>query len=594
MRVRNLLWSLFGVVALSACSSESEVWEGGTPDVGGESRFMAVEVMNPSAAGLMGVKPRAGEQNDGGNEKGSAAENKINSLRFYFFDNAGNPVTVNGGVNHVTASSITEEGDAMDNVELKLKAVLVINTKQGDNANVNTMLAVANYENANLGAGSLSLEELQKKAEAYVASENENFLMTSSSYAGVDGPVTVATVKPENLCTSENAALDSPVKIYIERLVAKTRLSTEWIPGVEKLPVTYKDRSYEAVALKDKNDQAIMVGGKQVYAIFTGWNVTGTADKSRLLKKVNTTAAWNLGWTWNHADAFRSYWAMNPEEVNLGHVSYNQADVALGGSAYCYENAADDFTSGTKSGYEPASQISNRTQALIAAVLVTVGEDGKTALPISLAKWAGSDYTEEQVLAAMCAQVTSEIFYETTEGEPSAENPRTFASIDPSHVKLVSGQDAGMADDDSEDSKRYLSYLKLTEDAAGIQFYTAAVKSATNDAEIEKAKYADAVAVNAKLSQVPGAKVWQDGKTYYYTDLRHFLRGEDATKGLYGVVRNHIYEVKINSVKGLGTPVLNPEEAIIPQKPKDDDTFIAAQVNVLSWRVVKNDVSLEW
>ncbi len=151
-----------------------------------------------------------------------------------------------------------------------------------------------------------------------------------------------------------------------------------------------------------------------------------------------------------------------------------------------------------------------------------------------------------------------------------------------------------MADDDSEDSKRYLSYLKLTEDAARIQFYTAAVKSATNDAEIEKAKYADAVAVNAKLSQVPGAKVWQDGKTYYYTDLRHFLRGEDATKGLYGVVRNHIYEVKINSVKGLGTPVLNPEEAIIPQKPKDDDTFIAAQVNVLSWRVVKNDVSLEW
>lgn len=592
MRVRNLLWSLFGVVALSACSSESEVFEGGNPDAGGESRFMAVEVMNPAATGLKGVKSRAGEQNDGGYEKGQVAENKINSLRFYFFDNAGNPVTVNGGVNHVTASSIEEDGAEMDNVELKLRAVLVINTKQGDNANVNTMLAVANYEKANLGGGSLSLADLQGKAEAYVASGENNFLMTSSSYAGADGPVTVAAVKPENLCTSESEALASPVKIYIERLVAKTRLSMEWAAGMTTKPVTYNGKAYEALALKDKDNNAITVGGKQVYAVFTGWNVTGTADKSRLLKKVNTTGAWNLGWAWNHSDAFRSYWAMNPDGgLALGHVSYNEADVAIGDSAYCYENAADNFVSGTKSGYAPATQISNRTQALIAAVLVTLGEDGKTAVPVSLAKWAGSDYTVEQVKTAMYNQVVSELFYETTEGEPSAENPRTFASVTLSQVELVSGEDAGMADDDSEDSKRYLSYLKLTKTAESVQFYTAAVKSATTDAQIEAAKM-NAATVNAKLAQVPGAKVWQDGMTYYYTDLRHL--GTEAEKGLYGVVRNHIYEVKINSVKGLGTPVLNPDEVIIPQKPKDDDTFIAAQVNVLSWRVVKNDVSLEW
>lgn len=593
MRVRNLLWSLFGVVALSACSSESEVFEGGSPDAGGESRFMAVEVMNPSATGLMGVKSRAGEANDGGYEKGSAAENKISSLRFYFFDNEGNAVTVNGGVNYVTASSIQEDGDDMDNVELKLKAVLVINTKQGDNANVNTMLAVANYENANLGTGSLSLKDLQDKAEAYAASTDNNFLMTSSSYAGVDGPVTVATVKPENLCTSEAAALGSPVRIYIERLVAKTRLNMAWGEGMRTKTLSYNGEEYEALELKDKEDKAITVDGKQVYAVFTGWNLTGTADKSRLIKKVNTTAAWDLGWAWNHADAFRSYWAMNPDGgLNLGHVSYAGANIAIGGSAYCYENAADDFAAGTKSGYDPAAGISNRTQALIAAVLVTVGEDGRTAQPVSLAKWAGSEFTVEQVKTAMYNQVISEIFYETTEGEASEANPRKFSSIQLSHVELVSGEDAKEADDETENSKRYLSYLQLAEAAAkGVQFYTAAVRSAATDAEIDAAKM-DAKAVNRKLAQVPGAKVWEGGMTYYYTDLRHL--GKDAEKGMYGVVRNHIYEVKINSVKGLGTPVLKPSEIIIPQKPSDDETFIAAQVNVLSWRVVKNDVSLEW
>ena len=159
-------------------------------------------------------------------------------------------------------------------------------------------------------------------------------------------------------------------------------------------------------------------------------------------------------------------------------------------------------------------------------------------------------------------------------------------------MELVSGEDAEEADDKTENSKRYLSYLQLTEAAAkGVQFYTAAVRSAATEAEIDAAKM-DVKAVNGKLAQVPGAKVWEGGMTYYYTDLRHL--GKDAEKGMYGVVRNHIYEVKINSVKGLGTPVLNPAEIIIPQKPSDDETFIAAQVNVLSWRVVKNDVSLEW
>ena len=59
------------------------------------------------------------------------------------------------------------------------------------------------------------------------------------------------------------------------------------------------------------------------------------------------------------------------------------------------ENAADNFDNGTKSAYNPDAQVCNRTQAIIAAVLVTV--DGSQASPIDLAKWAGRDYTEDSV-----------------------------------------------------------------------------------------------------------------------------------------------------------------------------------------------------
>ena len=60
-------------------------------------------------------------------------------------------------------------------------------------------------------------------------------------------------------------------------------------------------------------------------------------------------------------------------------------------------------------------------------------------------------------------------------------------------------------------------------------------------------------------------------------------------------MRNHIYDANITKLTGLGTPVYNPDEIIYPEKPIDDEeTFIAAQINILSWRIVKNDVELDW
>lgn len=63
--------------------------------------------------------------------------------------------------------------------------------------------------------------------------------------------------------------------------------------------------------------------------------------------------------------------------------------------------------------------------------------------------------------------------------------------------------------------------------------------------------------------------------------------------GAYGVVRNHSYQVVINSVTGLGTPVYNPDDVIDPEQPKDEESYLAARIKVLSWRVVKSTVDLK-
>lgn len=557
---RSVLY-LFGMLALGACS-ESEIPDTKGPEEGG-GRFLTVGIAGAGAT-------RAGADDY---EAGSESENEIGSLRFYFFDSGGGPIYAHPTErkNYIDCTDIVP-GKASDtpNVSHTLQTTVMVNSGY---SRIGSLAAVANFEAADLGTASLSLAELCAKVGSY--GDDDAFIMTSSSYAGTDGPICTTAVLPENLCDTETEAAANPVTVYLERVVAKARLKTAW--NTDKVTVlngvTYDHGTHTAVALKDSDGKPVTAGGKQVCAILTGWSVTGRADKSYLFKKVNTESAWTLGWSWNQPLLFRSYWAANPAGVTLGHISYNEIGSAIDGNSivYCAENAADNFAGGTKKAYDPDSEVSNRTQAIIAAVLVTV--DGSSASPVSLARWAGTDYTEESVKTAMLNTVAGRVCIKEGAG---------FASLGPEHVQLVTASQAGMADDKSENSPRYLSYLQLTDAARTLQFCSADTAHTALTAE----------AVGAILLEMPGAQVWKSGMTYYYTDIRH--SGLHEEKGLYGVVRNHVYDIGIQSVAGLGTPVWDPDETIVPQRPDNDETYIAATVNILSWRTVNNDVDLVW
>ena len=88
-------------------------------------------------------------------------------------------------------------------------------------------------------------------------------------------------------------------------------------------------------------------------------------------------------------------------------------------------------------------------------------------------------------------------------------------------------------------------------------------------------------------------KFWNDGMAYWYVNIEHF--GTDAAgNALNGIVRNHVYDLSLNSLKGLGVPVFDPDREIIPDIPVDEDGFyIAARINILKWKVVSQDVNFE-
>ena len=58
-----------------------------------------------------------------------------------------------------------------------------------------------------------------------------------------------------------------------------------------------------------------------------------------------------------------------------------------------------------------------------------------------------------------------------------------------------------------------------------------------------------------------------------------------SRRGDFGVVRNHVYTLKVNKITGLGVGLNSPDQPIVP--PMDPDNYyIAARLNILAWRVV--------
>ena len=100
------------------------------------------------------------------------------------------------------------------------------------------------------------------------------------------------------------------------------------------------------------------------------------------------------------------------------------------------------------------------------------------------------------------------------------------------------------------------------------------------------------------INSVGTAKHYINGKMYYDIPIRHMAPKQDGTPhlyniGSYGVVRNHWYNVTINSISKPGTPVDDPTIPIIPSDdPEDDASVIAFEIYIIPWHVVDWGVEL--
>ena len=96
-------------------------------------------------------------------------------------------------------------------------------------------------------------------------------------------------------------------------------------------------------------------------------------------------------------------------------------------------------------------------------------------------------------------------------------------------------------------------------------------------------------------SNIQPAVLYTNGETFYYVDIKHL--GAPTSLGEYGVVRNHIYDVLINTIGGYGSPIYVGTSNLItpqyPETPEEEESFVAAQINILSWRLVNQEVDIQ-
>lgn len=308
--------------------------------------------------------------------------------------------------------------------------------------------------------------------------------------------------------------------------------------------VAAKITSTASGATADKFEVGVTANGDKVYAKIMGWGIAKENTKANLIKVIEPT--WTeatIGFNWNDANFYRSYWETTP----------NNDGTYKSWTAYTTTKIGDVYYTAPNTSYAET----NRPIYVAAAQLVDANGN---ALEIS--KYKGVQYLSETDVKKVILNENKNFFKvaSTTDGVAN------YVNLDPADLVFV-----------VDAHKPY------------------EVKAQVKDGVVVYKKTGETYVVATDAANTAygahNAVIYKDGMTYYWTSVKHL--GAAGKTGQFGMVRNHFYQVDVTKITGFGTAVYNPDNEFVPVTPDEDPmTYLAARINVLSWRVVANGVEL--
>lgn len=582
------------MLTVASCSSD-DVTGGDAQNGKGATSYLAVNIENVGSA----PASRAYDQGNGTYEDGTDAESKINKVRFYFFNGDGTPyLLVNNDATQQTSVNYLEQtvekvGDDHDHTaETKTKAVLVLNGET--KAIPASVIAVINPEvldNTTLHSGTMTLSELRTSAiGSKFHDTTHGFVMSNSVYESA-GQDVCSTPVANNVFASSDAALKKPVDIYVERVNAKVnaKIDADYVRTNETEKAWSKNAegkyqinvgNIDVTTYAENTNVTPTTKTYPVYAVVQGWQVADANGKAEVCKQINT--AWyagELGFSpWTTSDYHRCFWSKSVPFTSGAQGGVNQPvnpkfeniKLSLSGDfsttpVYTLPNTPTEVIA------NPTTSLNTLTKLIVAAKLVYKDNNGDYK-PAQICQYRGLTYLGEEAVKKQIVGGFARYFKKTT-----TESGDVYKSIEASDIA-------------------FKTVVPGSPESSGVKNYevVATLASTVGDLYVKNGDawtIASKDDVNAALAKETAQVRSTDGATYYYTPIKHL--GEAGKLGEYGIVRNHSYQVTIQNIKGFGTPVYDPKKEIDPMIPSDENTYLAASIKVLSWRVVSSKVDLD-
>jgi len=573
----NKLLGLLVCTALCACSNdESGIIPNDTPNVfTGDKAYIKVRLAD---AGTL-TRAQEGDFEYGTNEQ------SIKNASFYFYDADGVFVTQGDVWTDGSASTTTPAG----NIEFASNNIVVL--KGLDKKSYPRYMVTVLNKPTGFVHGK-TLDEMQtvladNNAEGiYYPATTDNvttnyFTMSTTSYTETNREKHFVTEVNEGNISLEPmtdaSAIANTVTVYVERLAAKVTLKVS-----DNLPKDANGRYPIKITVAGENNSAGSgdIASEDLYVELLGWKLNATAKKSFMVKNID--AAWmdnDLGFTWNRPTDRRSHWGKSfnygfsgyPENAAgvpanseyLNYVDLENGLTALENPAYCAENTNTNTI------------VTANFPTGVTSILLKAKVCDANGNALDLVRYNGllfkQDSFLEYVLNVLQTRNQLDVWY--ANGTDEEGNAR-YTQIGKEYVKLEHVGDGKVKVVFTNEHGTSL----YAEDGSNCSDQTI---TALND-DLASAS-ADAIAYNG-------------GLMYYNIPVEHLNNGDVAENGTipeakYGVVRNHHYVVTIDKLEKIGRGIFDGNEKIVPGDDPDA-YYVGAKINILSWKIVSQNVEL--
>lgn len=531
----------FAALGLASCSSDEPVINGGNETLTGD-KYVAVNILTPSANSTRAEGDDEEETTVDdityGYLDGTSTEGEVKSenTRFYFFDETG------AAFNMTYSSNVNTDATIVTNmVQPKLGTV---SQTPGNAPTINGVLVLGIAANqgyqgvvpfqavcvANLKDAS-DFQTLAGKSLDELAEEVHTMggEFVMTSSNYPGAQAIGATILANSIFDDPDKAEQNPVDFYLERLKVKVQMATGALTRLISKDADGNDAKYTIFNADGSKSEVSLAIN------LTDYQVINQANKEYLFKKLpTTTPVWSTPWF--DANYHRSFWAETCDTPAVDNKEFKILEETgwTTDPTYCYELTNGDA--------ETVSQRGTTSTAIAVRGYVQKQVDGNW-VNIDLVRWAGN-YYESSTLQYMVAN--------------SWNADKTNPQINAKNVKFIY--------DEKNTYKAVFTQNGVDEDGNDV---TIAVEGMAEGDELGYNKI----------------QYWVDGATSFVVNIQQAYNADKTP--VFGVVRNHIYSYTFDNVIGLGVPgddVENPEET---------QTYLAARVNILQWRVVNTTVTLQ-